>query len=426
MILRARVVLPVSSPPIENGAIVLTGNRITWVGRWSELAAAQRLHVSDLGERILLPGLINAHCHLDYTDMAGQISRPKVFSDWIKAILALKGGWSYADFAQSWLHGAQMLLRHGATTVADVEAVPELIPEMWQATPLRVISFLEMISLRTHPALDQQTQSAAQEWGDLPGAAGRVGISPHAPYSTTAGLLRMVARTAQQRDWRLTTHVAESETEFEMFMDRRGALFDWLQSQRDMSDCGQVSPVQHLERAGYLSENLLAVHANYLWGKDAATLANRKVSVVHCPRSHAYFGHRPFPCSELTRAGINLCLGTDSLASTLKTRGQLPELSLFSEMQSLTRDQPDLMAGSILRMATMNGAVALGRRGELGELAADTLADLITVPFSGNLSQAEEAVVHYTGEVAGAMIDGEWVARPSDWADERFGNKIIA
>ena len=277
--------------------------------------------------------------------------------------LALKGGWGYTEFAQSWLHGAQMLVRTGTTTVLDVEAVPELIPDLWNATPLRVLSFRELINLRSRSEAGEIIETAAREWSSLPEAAGRVGLSPHAPYSTTTELLRAAARTATQRNWRLTTHVAESESEFEMFMHRRGPLYDWLQSQREMSDCGHGSPVQNLERCGYLSENLLAVHANYLWRDDASTLARRKVSIVHCPRSHAYFGHRSFPRAELAASGINICLGTDSLASTIKIRKEPPELNMFAEMQALAAGQPGLSPETILRMATLHGAIALGRRG---------------------------------------------------------------
>src|SRR5438874_2028288 len=123
MILRARVVLPMSQPPIDDGAAVISGDRIRAVGRWSDLAATPAENIFDLGERVLLPGLVNAHCHLDYTDLAGQIAPPKSFADWIKALVALKAGWDYSDFAQSWLRGAKMLLRSGVTTVADIEAV---------------------------------------------------------------------------------------------------------------------------------------------------------------------------------------------------------------------------------------------------------------------------------------------------------------
>src|SRR5258707_6617422 len=214
MILRARIILPLSRPPIEDGTLSILGSRIVSVGRWPELAVSERADVTDLGETILLPGLVNAHCHLDYTDMAGQISPPKSFSDWIKAIMAMKAGWSYTEFAQSWLHGARMLLRTGTTTVADIEALPELIPEMWNATPLRIYSFREMIGLKSRLAAGELVETAAREWATLPAGRGGVGLSPHAPYTTTPEMLQLAARAAHEHRWRLTTHVAESREEF--------------------------------------------------------------------------------------------------------------------------------------------------------------------------------------------------------------------
>src|SRR5450631_4806018 len=108
MILRARTVLPVSQPPIENGAVVISGNRIREVGAWPELSSSDKT-VFDLGDVILLPGLINAHCHLDYTDMAGELPPPKTFIDWIPLIMVAKSAWTYSDYASSWLNGAKML-----------------------------------------------------------------------------------------------------------------------------------------------------------------------------------------------------------------------------------------------------------------------------------------------------------------------------
>src|SRR5205823_9391567 len=101
----------------------------------------------DLGDVALLPGLVNAHCHLDYTDMAGELTPPKYFSDWLKLITTAKSGWSYSDYAESWIKGAKMLVRTGTTTVGDIEAVPELLPEVWEGTPLRVLSFIEMLGI---------------------------------------------------------------------------------------------------------------------------------------------------------------------------------------------------------------------------------------------------------------------------------------
>src|SRR5437868_520533 len=125
MLLRARIVLPVSQPPIEDGAVLISANRIVAVRPWDSFSADERREVVDLGEAVLLPGLVNAHAHLDYTGMAGQIPPQKTFTDWIRAIVAMKGSWTNEDFAESWRSGAEMLLRNGTTTVGDVETIPE-------------------------------------------------------------------------------------------------------------------------------------------------------------------------------------------------------------------------------------------------------------------------------------------------------------
>jgi len=180
-----------------------------------------------------------------------------------------------------------------------------------------------------------------------------------------------------------------------------------------MSDCGLGSPVQHLERHGYLADNLLAVHVNYLAPGDAALLERRGVSVAHCPRSHVFFRHRRFPREELAGAGVNLCLGTDSLASVTKVRGRPMELNLFTEMQSFAAAHPDVPPETIVCMATLNGARALGMQGRIGELSENATADLIAVPFTADCADVFEATVHHVGDVAASMIDGEWVRPPA-------------
>jgi aminodeoxyfutalosine deaminase len=413
LLLRARFVLPGSQPPIADGAVLVSGRRLAAVGRWRNLSAHNRQQTVDLGDAVLLPGLVNAHCHLDYTDMAGQFPPPKVFSDWLKLITATKAGWSHADFLESWLHGAQMLVRTGTTTVADIEAVPQLLPEVWNATPLRVFSFLEIIGLRGQRQPHDIVQEAVARIESLKHSRCRGGLSPHAPYSTVPELLRLSARTARRRRWRLTMHVAESALEYEMFAHARGNMHDWLQrSGRDMSDCGLGSPVQHLERCGALSDRMLAAHANYLGRHDAALLARRQVHVVHCPRGRFYFHHDAFPLRRLLRAGVNVCLGTDSLASVYKSRRQHVELNLFEEMRVLAKSEPWLPARKILEMATVNGARALGMSRQIGDLAAGAFADLVTLPFTGKRADIYDAVLHHGGDVAASMIDGQWAIAP--------------
>ena len=412
--LRARVVLPISAPPIHDGAVVISGQRIAAVGRWRELARTSSGPVIDLEDMALLPGLVNAHCHLDYTNMAGQFPPPRLFTDWIKLLTTTKSQWSYSEFAESWLAGARMLVRTGTTTVGDIEAIPELLPEVWHATPLRVVSLLEMTGVRSRRAPQVILQGAVDRLRALPRARCRAGLSPHAPYSTVPELLRLSAQTARRHRWPIAIHVAESTQEFEMFTRAAGDMFEWLRrNERDMSDCGLGSPVQHLERCRALGANLMAIHVNYLARRDAGLLARRKVSVVHCPRSHAYFRHAAFPLESLSRAGLNICLGTDSLASVYQRRGQAVELNLFEEMRAMAEDYPHLSAQKILRMVSVNAARALGLKGKVGELSPKAFADLIAVPAVGPLRRIHEAVLGHVGDVAASMIGGRWAIPPS-------------
>jgi aminodeoxyfutalosine deaminase len=415
MILRARIVLPISQPPIENGAVLISANRIRAVGSWSDLKLQSRANekVFDLGEVILLPGLVNAHCHLDYTDMAGLLPPPKTFTDWIPLITAAKSAWGYSEYAQSWLRGAHMLLKTGTTTVADIEAMPDLLPEMWDATPLRVFSFLEMTGIRAKRDPKEILREAVEKIDSLAHARSSASLSPHAPYSTLPELLRLSAETARKRNWRITTHVAESEQEFEMFNHARGKMFDWLKrNERDNSDCGLGSPIQHLSCNKMLGKNLLAVHVNLLARGDAALLGKNGVYVVHCPRSHAYFRHPPFLRERLANAGVNICLGTDSLSTVRKTGKQKLELNLFEEMRHLATNDKAISPKEILEMATVNGARALGLAGQVGEISENAFADLIAIPFAGKIKDIYDALLHHPSTISAGIVDGKWAIAP--------------
>jgi cytosine/adenosine deaminase-related metal-dependent hydrolase len=413
MILRARVVLPIARPPVEDGAVRITAHRIARVGKWKDLAGERRTRVLDLGEVILLPGLVNAHCHLDYTDMAGTVPPQRSFTDWIKLITTAKGQWDDVEFGQSWRRGAGMLVRNGTTTVADFEAVPALLPQAWSATPLRVLSFLELTGVKSRRNPRAMVAEALDRIGSLRSARCRAFLAPHAPYSTVPELVRRCARAARRRKWPLSIHLAESCQEFEMFTEGRGPMFDWLlRNERDPSDCGLGSPVRHLERAAALDKNLLAVHVNYLGPGDAALLGRKGVSVAHCPRSHFYFRHAPFPLRELSRARVNVCLGTDSLATVYKKRAETVELDLFEEMRVFAGQHRQLSPATILRMATVNGARALGLAGRVGEISERAFADLVAIPFRGSLAALPEAVLGHQGPVTASLIQGQWAVAP--------------
>jgi len=413
VILRARTIVPVSQPPIENGAVAIAGNKLRFVGPWTDLKAAADEKILDLGEVILLPGLVNAHCHLDYTGMAGQLPPPKTFTDWIPLILAAKSGWIFSDYARSWLDGAKMLLQTGTTTAADIEAMPDLLPEVWDATPLRVFSFLEMTGVRAQRDAKEVLREAVEKIDSLAHENRCASLSPHAPYSTLPELLKLSAETARKRNWRVTTHLAESEEEFEMFAGARGKMFDWLKrSGRDNSDCGLGSPVRHAHRCGLLDENLIAVHVNLLARGDAALLGSHRVHVVHCPRSHDYFRHPPFPRRRLANAGVNICLGTDSLATVRQNGKQKPELNMFAEMRAFAAGDRSISPAKLLQMATVNGARALGMAGQIGELSKSAVADLIAIPFDGKVADIYDAVLHHASAISAVMVDGQWAIEP--------------
>ena len=415
IVLRARDVLPVGQPAIHNGAVGISRNRIVAVGRWRDLSKRHAERTFDLGSVVLLPGLVNAHCHLDYTHMAGEFPPPTVFTDWLRMIVESKSGWNISDYKESWLSGAQMLVRTGTTTVGDIEAIPQLLPEMWYSTPLRVLSFLEMIGFtkkRQPRAILRETMSHIRK---LKHPRCRFGLSPHAPYSTTSELLKLSADIAKRRRWRVCTHVSESSLEFQMFGQAHGEMHAWMaRSGRDLADCGIGSPVRHLKRSGLLNENLLAVHLNYLARGDVQLLEKSKAHVVHCPRSHHYFRHAPFQLRKLARAGVNICLGTDSLASVYKQRRQNIELSMFAEMSTLAHRESWLHPRAILRMATINAGRALGFSGLVGELREGAAADLIAIPSTHESRNIYDAIVHHQGHVAASMIDGNWAVAPAE------------
>ncbi len=403
-----------NQPVIQDGAVTLQNGRIVSVGPWRDKEEHGGTRVLDLGSRILMPGLINAHCHLDYTNMAGQIPPPKNFPEWIKSILVLKSHWGFSEYAESWLEGASQALRSGTTTLVDIEAVPELLPHVWQATPLRLFSMLELTGVRSSHRPEALLNQSMDILLKLPtNDLHNLGLSPHSPYSTPAELLRLCAQASQTFNLPLAIHVSESQEEFDMFTLGRGLLFDWLKNQREMSACGQGSPIQYLHKSGLLSPSLMAIHANYLDPADLQLLATNRVSVVHCPRSHRYFGHAPFPIEKMIRHGINVCLATDSLASMNKNHDQLPTLNLFEELHTFSSIHPEIDPLHTLKMVTVNAAQALRREETLGEISPDAFSDLIAIPYEGSVERSAEYLVHARPKVDFIMIQGKTISESS-------------
>lgn len=414
-LLRARWAVPVLGPPIPDGAVCVNAARIAGVGRWRDLRSLPAARREDLGDGAICPGLVNAHCHLDYTDLAGKIPPPRSFAAWIQGIKGAKGLQTLDEVRAAWLTGAGMLLRNGVTTVGDIEAFPELQPELIRQAGLRLVSFLELIGIRPESSVEEALEGAAH-WLRRVGADGvRAGLSPHAPYSTTPGLRIGCAELAARHAAPVAMHVAESVEEFDMFMSGNGPLIEWLaRNGRSSVDCGDRSPVQVAAAAGLVRRGFLAVHANYLTPGDVTLLASAGASVAHCPRSHAYFGHQPFPWSELRRAGVNVCLATDSLA-TVRTSGRAaPELDLFAEARAFHAVHPGVSPDELLGLLTIRGAAALGLAGRVGALREGAAADLIVLPVPPAASSPVEAIV--SGEISpiATMVGGHWAWRKGD------------
>lgn len=237
MLIRSRIVLPMTASPLEDGAVLVSRDRIRAVGRFHELRGLDP-EVVDLGDVVVLPGLINSHCHLDYTHLLGRLPPPRTFPDWIKSILAAKSEWTESDYAASWLDGARQLLESGTTSVVNIESVPGILAASRRATPLRVFSHLEMTGVRTGSDPASVLDRAEGVLRGLDAGRGGLGLSPHAPYSTQPELLELTASRCRAAGFRTTTHVAESHAESEMYLYRRGPMFTWLESQRRMDDCG--------------------------------------------------------------------------------------------------------------------------------------------------------------------------------------------
>lgn len=393
MIIRAKVVVTMDGPPIDNGAVVVSGERIVDVGKFPDLAEKNSgQEVVDLGKQVLLPGLINAHCHLDYTCLRGKIPSQNSFTDWIRGINAEKAKLSPDDYVASINEGFVEAKQFGTTTLANLTAFPELISKI--QAPIRTWWFAELIDVRD-PSRAKEIVDLAME--HLKSEA-RWGLAPHAPFTASAALHRRCAESAPL----LTTHLAESREEMSMFRHADGPLYDFLKEiGRDMSDCGKETPVAtFFQRAVEGNRPYLLVHLNELAENDFDLLKKSALtfSIVHCPRSHEYFRHSPFEFQKLRELGSNICLGTDSLASN-------DDLSLSAEMRAFQKTFPDISPGDILKMVTVNPARALRQESALGKIRAGFVADLITVPIGRSTSVFEE-IIAFDQSISWSMVGG--------------------
>jgi aminodeoxyfutalosine deaminase len=415
MIVRARVVVTMDGAPIKNGAVAVSGDRIVDVGKFPEVSARYSgQEIIDLGEQVLLPGLINAHCHLDYTCLRGKIPRQKSFTDWIRAINTEKSGLSPQDYIASINEGFAEAKQFGTTTIANLTAFPELIRQL-PAPPIRTWWFAELIDVRSPNRTNELVDSAIESLR----FAQNYGLAPHALFTASKNLYQRCEEAG--KDVLLTTHLAESREEMEMFRDGSGPLYKFMENiGRDMGDCGHETPLERFFKVRDSSTALhsarndndwLVAHLNELTESDFELLekVKRKFHVVHSPRSHDYFGHSRFQSERLRRLGFNICLGTDSLASN-------ESLSLFAEMRAFQRSEPEISPEKIFEMVTVNPASAVRQQNTLGRIRLGFRADLIAIPWREGRDLFGE-IVAFDGEVDWTMVNGRTQSTQSLAAD---------
>jgi cytosine/adenosine deaminase-related metal-dependent hydrolase len=396
MLIRADAVLTLDHDTPFAGAVRVEGAHITAVGPSLESQPGEE--VLDLGRSILLPGLINAHCHLDYTAFKGSIFPGTSFTDWIKRINAIKQSFAPSDILASIQEGFDLLRRSGCTTVFNIEAYPDLMLQL-ERPPLRTWWFLELIDVRSRLSQDEMLAGALQFFESRPDWLGGFGLSPHAPYTASVELYRLARHCSEAMGMPFTTHIAESVEEQEMFLYGEGRMFEFFHSLgRPMDDCGHGSALSHLLEHGLLNERCLAVHLNYIHDYDLALLQKQPLHIIHCPKCHEYFRHGRFPLERLRQAGCTISLGTDSLASN-------DTLDLRAEIRQARWTYGDIPQMEWLRMVTTHPARAIGMEGKLGVLRPGALADLVAFPWPAD-SDPAESVIQSRDEPAFFMVHG--------------------
>ncbi len=376
--LKARWVFPVDGPPVPDGMVTVAQGRIVAVGQ--NTSGRPPL---DLGDVALLPGLINAHTHLEFSQLLQPLGRSGCsFVQWVTAVIADRRDRAMeANQTEPWqtaavMRGLEECQQCGTVAVGEI-AMPGGSTEHFAASDLDCTLFLELLGLdpnRVGPlmTLAREHVAAAQRDGTL----WRAGLSPHAPYSVHPTLLPRVCQLSREARVPVAMHLAETQEELE-FLDTGGGDFVPLLQSLNAWHADAIArgtkPLDYL-RVLAQADRALVVHGNYLSDEEIRFLAecSDRMSVVYCPRTHAYFGHRPYPLAGMLARGVHIALGTDSRASN-------PDLCLLAEMRFIYRHHQHVAPADVLRLGTINGARSLGLRDQLGSIAVGKRADFTTV-----------------------------------------------
>lgn len=389
--LRARWLVPVDGSPVENGEVVVdeTG-RIVYAGP-AVTGAPTENDTRNLGNAAILPGLVNAHCHLEYTVFRGFLDDLPFFP-WIRTLTALKAHLSYEDWIVSAMLGAAEMLSAGVTTVGDCADAGATLDALL-ACGMRGIVYREAFGIAPEPAVEEIVAelagkvNAMREQVIRAGADERVqiGVSPHAPYTVRAPLFGALSAFAAREGLPQAVHVAETVAEDDLIRRGTGPFADMLARRGIPWTPPGTSPARYIADTNGFAAAVptLAVHCVHTDAADAALLAAQNVAVAHCPKSNGKLGAGVAPLRTLLDAGLVVGLGTDSVASNNNA-------DLWEEMRAAvfgaraqTHDAGVLGAAEALHLATLGGARALGLDDEIGSLTPGKRADLCVVDLNG-------------------------------------------
>jgi len=398
MILRARHVATAAGPPIENGMLEIRDGRILRVERVHGPAPHGAI---DLGDAVLCPGFVNAHTHLELSALAHRVPPSASFTDWLLRVIRESAERLSDDEAirASVRFGIRASLRAGVTTVGDITRNPATTRSVLADSPLTAVSFGEVTAIGTRRSLGHERIAAAIAQGyDQRNVY--VGISPHSPYSVEPDVLRQCAQAAREHDLSVTIHVVETADEASFTEARSGAFVELLRALGIWDEAVPMSgrtPVGLLAEVGLLTSRCVLAHANYVTRSDVELIRRSGASVAYCPRTHAAFGHPPHSFRDFLRAGVNVCLATDSLASN-------PSLSVLDEARFVRRMSPEVDPALLLEMITIRPARALGLEHELGTLEPGKRADVNVLPLPAD--EPWNAVFHSDGDPRETYLRG--------------------
>lgn len=376
---RSRWVLPISRPAIRDGAIGVDRGRIAWVGAAAEAPPG---HQVDLGDAVLLPGLVNAHTHLELTVMRGWLE-DLPFRRWILSLTkARQHVLARDDLMASARVGIAEGLLAGVTTYADT-CESGVVHQALRDMGVRGIMYQEVFG----PQPDQcessirELRARVEPLRAADTALVRTGVSPHAPYSVSDALFAATAAYSRTDALPMAVHAAESDAETLLVSQASGTFAEALRA-RDIGVAWRApSTIRLLEQTGVLDARPLLIHCVRVDGDDIGRIAAHGCTVVHCPASNAKLGHGTAPVTDMLGAGITVGLGSDSVASNNRM-DLLEEARLAVLLQRARSGRPEAVpVATALAMATVGGARAIGLDAETGSLDVGKAADLAAFPL---------------------------------------------